>query len=340
MRRASATTRPRPCAPVTWRSGESQAAGHARLGKAPVLKGHERSCWNVSDWPLGSASGYDQRVTWRFFQVLSSAALGTYVLASSALCSAHIHLLEPQPRYPDEVSGENKNCPCGVGTAGRSCSKPEERSDPNRSTDRATPLPGGSMLVVRLDEYVGHSGRYRIAFDPDGADLEDFNQHILADIPDPRGKAGNIDAGSLWEIAAALPNIDCDNCTLQVIQMMDGEMENPVADPVGRSSYYQCADLVLTADASKPAGYAEPVLVLGEPTEMDEPEPSEMPEEPMDTPEEPAPRDDEMTPTGPGPMASAGSGGGCSIGVPRRSMAWQPLALVALLLYRWRRRAR
>jgi hypothetical protein len=117
------------------------------------------------------------------------AALAASVQLVSTVASAHIHLLAPLPRYPDAVAGENKNCPCGVGTAGRTCSDPAERSDPNRSSDRATELPGGSLLTVRLSEYVGHSGRFRVAFDPDGADVADFNQHILADIADPDGKA-------------------------------------------------------------------------------------------------------------------------------------------------------
>ena len=52
-------------------------------------------------------------------------------------------------------------------TAGRRCRQPEERSDPNRAEERATSLPGGSVLAVRLEEYVGHAGRLRIAFDPD-----------------------------------------------------------------------------------------------------------------------------------------------------------------------------
>lgn len=191
---------------------------------------------------------------------LALAALGAVCLLSG-VASAHIHLLEPTPRYPDEVAGENKNCPCGVGTGGRTCSKPEERSDPDRSTDRATTLVGGSTLTVRLNEYVGHDGRYRIAFDPEGADVADFNQHVLTDIPDPDGNRGNSGNGSLWEISARLPNIDCANCTLQIVQVMNGDTANPVADTVGQSTYYQCADIVLTKDPSLPEGYAEPLIV-------------------------------------------------------------------------------
>jgi hypothetical protein len=196
----------------------------------------------------------------RFRSLSRFAALAAGVQLRAGVASAHIHLLAPLPRYPDAVAGENKNCPCGVGTAGRTCSDPAERSDDNRSTDRVTALLGGSLLTVRLSEYVGHSGRFRVAFDPDGADVADFNQHILADIADPEGKLGNTGNGTLWEIAAQLPNIDCQSCTLQVVQVMNGDTQVPVADTVGQSTYYQCADLQLTRDPSQPEGYAPPFI--------------------------------------------------------------------------------
>ncbi|HTV19488.1 MAG TPA: SCE4755 family polysaccharide monooxygenase-like protein [Polyangiaceae bacterium] len=178
------------------------------------------------------------------------------MLAAFELCSsaahAHIHLLEPMPRYPDQVAGENKACPCGVGHSNRICQDENDRSDPDRSLDRATTFEAGSTITVRWDEYFAHSGRYRIAFDEDGADLEDFNQHPLIDVPDPRGREGNTGDGSIWELEVTLPDTLCDNCTLQLIQVMDGETEAPVPDPVGRSTYYQCADITLVEDLPDP----------------------------------------------------------------------------------------
>jgi hypothetical protein len=167
----------------------------------------------------------------------------------TGIASAHIHLLDPIPRYPNEVSGENKSCPCGVGESNRTCNVETDRSDPDRSVDRVTTLTAGSEITVRFDEYVGHSGRFRVAFDESGADLADFNAHPLADIPDPSGKTGNTGQGSIWEMQVTVPNTPCTDCTLQLIQMMDGDMSAPVADPVGRSSYYQCADIEVVAAA-------------------------------------------------------------------------------------------
>jgi hypothetical protein len=182
---------------------------------------------------------------------LQSVPFAAFVLAAqffSGSASAHIWLDEPISRYPSEVAGENKSCPCGVGESNRSCNDPNDRSDPDRSTDRITTLEPGQMLTIVVNEYVGHSGRYRVAFDPDGADLEDFNQHILLDVPDGPGNKGNLgDGSSIWQFEVPVPETPCDNCTLQVIQMMDGNMVDPVPDPVGRSSYYQCADIVIQA---------------------------------------------------------------------------------------------
>src|SRR6187399_805262 len=149
----------------------------------------------------------------RFAAVTAAFALGAQLLSSSA--SAHIELQSPLNRYSDIKSGDNKSCPCGSGTTNRSCRKPEELSDPDRSTDRITTFAPGDTITVRFDEYVGHSGRYRIAFDPDGADLDHFNQNILLDEPDPGGNVGNMGDGSMWEFDVTLPNMTCDNCTLQ-----------------------------------------------------------------------------------------------------------------------------
>ena len=183
-----------------------------------------------------------------------SAAFALFVQLLASSAAAHIELQAPMNRYSDIKSGDNKSCPCGSGTTNRSCRKPEEFSDPDRSADRATTFAPGDSIIVRFDEYVGHSGRYRIAFDPDGADLDDFNENILLDEPDPVGSAGNIGEDSLWEFEVILPDMTCDNCTLQLIQVMDGNTTDKVQNPVDRGgTYFQCADIVL-AEGTLPGG--------------------------------------------------------------------------------------
>jgi MYXO-CTERM domain-containing protein len=175
----------------------------------------------------------------RLAALLAPAAL---LVASSAL--AHIDLQEPTARYPR--SG-NKSCPCGEGDSNRRCDVPaEESSDPNRSVDpeKITRLEVGSTITVRFLEYVNHAGRFRVAFDPDGADLADFNDNVLMDVADP-----NDDEGPR-ELQVTLPDTPCDNCTLQVIQAMHGDTENEVLDPAPLSTYFTCADIVLVPKGS------------------------------------------------------------------------------------------
>lgn len=192
----------------------------------------------------------------RFPPAATSALLALGWLSLAGRASAHIELQSPLNRYSDIKAGDNKACPCGSGTTNRGCTKPEELSDPDRSADRATTFAPGDTITVRFDEYVAHSGRFRIAFDPDGADLDHFNQNILLDVPDPAGKEGNLGQGSLWEFQVTLPDMTCNNCTLQLIQEMDGNTTDPVLDPRLRAragTYFQCADLIL-ADGTRPGG--------------------------------------------------------------------------------------
>lgn len=171
------------------------------------------------------------------------------LLITAAL--AHMALEEPLPRYPTDGDGRNKSCPCGVGEGDRTCNVASDRSDPDRSDDVTTYAPG-ETITLRWRETIGHSGRWRIAFDEDGADMNDFNAHILEDIRDPAGNAGNAGDGNLWEVEVTLPTTPCDNCTLQLVQIMDGQTNDPVQDPIGRSSYYQCADIVLSGTPLPP----------------------------------------------------------------------------------------
>jgi len=174
-----------------------------------------------------------------------------------SLAFAHIGIESPPPRYPSDGFSDNKNCPCGVGTGGTLCSG--DSSDPDRGTDITVYAPG-ETITIAWHEVIGHSGRYRVAFDDDGADLDDFNANILLDIEDPVGSAGNTGLGDLWEVQVTLPSTPCDNCTLQLIQVMNGNTVDPVPDPTGMSTYYQCADIALELPDTGETG------VIGGPT--------------------------------------------------------------------------
>jgi hypothetical protein len=297
----------------------------------------------------------------RYLPLAAAAAPAFSLQLLATPAAAHIELQLPMNRYSDIRAGENKACPCGAGSTTRRCNIPADFSDDNRSSDRVTTFAPGDTIKVRFDEYVGHDGRYRIAFDPDGADLPDFNQYILLDEPDPRGSAGNLEGG-LWEFEVTLPDMVCDNCTLQLIQVMDGNTVDRVLDPSTRGgTYFQCADIVLAEGT--PAGGIPPA----NPTEHEAvTRPAERPPAMMAEPEEP---EDEMmasapmtgsamtggamtgsamtgsssgTPAAADPMSpAASSGGACSLTLPGSSGSTLPaLAVLAGAVAAFRRRRR
>src|SRR4051794_32365376 len=161
-------------------------------------------------------------------------------VAACLLCavpaSAHIEMGFPTPRFDDR---QNKRCPCGTGGDGTRANNgcAVSKSDPARgSTSNA--FASGETITVQWRETIDHVGRFRVAFDPDGADQQDFDANVLADIADPGGNSGQ------HTLDVTLPDVACDNCTLQLIQVMNGDVSHEVATPV--NSYFQCANLVLT----------------------------------------------------------------------------------------------
>ena len=174
---------------------------------------------------------------------MSRLCIGWALLASLLMMPArglaHLDLVAPVSRYGPDVL---KSGPCGVPGGERS--------------DNVTVFEPGETIEVRWVEYVQHPGHYRIAFDEDGdddfvdpatIDELDSNDAVLLDgIEDTRE--------SNYAVEVTLPNVECDNCTLQVIQVMYDKL--PYELP-GDDIYYQCADLVLR-EGGGPAPDPEP----------------------------------------------------------------------------------
>lgn len=161
------------------------------------------------------------------------ASLVALLVLAPATASAHIALIYPPPRT-DMLKQPN----CGL--AG--------------STRSATPtvLAPGETITVRWNEIINHTGHYRISFDPDGEDFtiplsyDDTTQDtnvLLDEIPDVAGQ-------SAYTRDITLPDLECENCTLQVIQMMTDKP--PYGD--GNDIYFQCADLSLRSAAGPDGG--------------------------------------------------------------------------------------
>lgn len=175
--------------------------------------------------------------------VIVATALGV------SAASAHVTLVNPPPRLGGE-EGQNqlKIGPCGQNQNGR--------------TDTVTNFMGGETITVDFSEYINHTSYYRIALDVEGDDSfpqrpeasvspdgdDPASVHPLSDINDPNLEVYILqyytqDEGMFMQAAdysteVQLPNIDCQNCTLQLIQFMYNDPE---------PHYYQCADITITA---------------------------------------------------------------------------------------------
>src|SRR6185369_17203887 len=132
---------------------------------------------------------------------------------------------------------------------------------------------GGSKLMLQVNETVYHPGFYRVALSiksrselpPDNV-VKDASGKVLA--PDSTGTSASAEyqttpvfpvlADNLWPHTTStktftgeitLPNVNCDKCTLQVIEFMAQHGSN---GPKAGFFYHHCADLKITADTSKP----------------------------------------------------------------------------------------
>ncbi len=146
----------------------------------------------------------------------------------SGTASAHITMTSPTPRTTDNKAG-----PCGA-------------TGSTRGSHVATFAPG-EKITVEWDETIDHPGHYRIAFDSDGDDVfinpstpDDNYPFTLMDmIPDKEG--------GHYTQAITLPTTLCDNCTLQLMQIMTTVVPYD-------SFYYQCADITIAEGGGSSGG--------------------------------------------------------------------------------------
>lgn len=255
--------------------------------------------------------------------------LGLLCFAIASPANAHISLEKGGTHLSRYGDADLKIAPCGKANA-------------SRGTNVYTYAPG-ETITVSIVEVIPHPSYFRIAFDNDGDD--DFKDPVSILPIDPTRKCPDDNPGDhcgasdfnntkavlmdnldphlptvadlsnprkfTWEVT--LPNVECDNCTLQVIQVMEDDAFHGAYDVtpgVGVADvYHQCIDLVLKrGDAGAPAGAAGSA-------------------------------DGGAKKGG----ASSGDSGGCSIAPssrtrPRTSFAWAALALAAGSLAMRRRR--
>ena len=184
---------------------------------------------------------------------------------------AHFKLLEPTPWITVNDRGDpQKVGPCGGNPDGE---------NQELLTGAVTKVTGGSMLHLRIQETIFHSGHYRVALavssrhelPPDPATVERYTDRglysvwgtiqsppqipVIADglfrhYPEPGEPASARPDPPMppWEADIPIPNINCAKCTLQVLQFMADHVYNQP----GGYAYHHGADLEITADPSKP----------------------------------------------------------------------------------------
>jgi hypothetical protein len=190
---------------------------------------------------------------WRFV-VLAVIA----ITALAPFASAHFKLLEPQSWLVEADNGDpQKAGPCG-GT----------QANPGMPSNVIGRVTGGQKLHLKVQETVFHPGHYRVALavnsrtelppDPKATTRESARgpQSVSAEIQNPPQIpvladglfAHTARSATPWETDIDIPNINCEKCTLQIIQFMAEHGLNRDGD----FSYHHCADLRITADQSKP----------------------------------------------------------------------------------------
>ena len=97
----------------------------------------------------------------------------------------------------------------------------------------------GSSLEVQWEETINHPGRFEFYFSPGG----DQNFVLLQTVPDTQND--NNDLPHQYTTTLQLPDMECSDCTIQMIQVMT---ENPAMP----SNYYSCADIELRSDINTP----------------------------------------------------------------------------------------
>lgn len=160
-----------------------------------------------------------------------------------SVASAHISISSPRAR-----TTEQKEQHCGQTTA------------TNARANVHTALSGSTLHLVWA-ETIQHPGYFRVSFNQNGdtfripaagAGTGGFPTEDLTGMMDP-GTSGSliiadrIPDGSL-AFDVVLPDVECTNCTLQLIQLMTDKAPYTIAAN-SDDIYFQCVDLVLSRTA-------------------------------------------------------------------------------------------
>jgi hypothetical protein len=192
-----------------------------------------------------------------------SAIVAVFLGTAPLFADGHFKLVEPASRLVEDQRGDpQKLGPCG-GTSANA-------GTPTGVVNQAA---GGSKLHIKIQETIYHPGFYRVSLavksidelpaDPvavtrdtekgpwsiSGAIQSNPQMPVLADgLFSHRTRPAAGTQLPPWETDVTLPNINCEKCTLQIVQFMEDHGYNKD----GGYTYHHCADIKITADPARP----------------------------------------------------------------------------------------
>ena len=196
--------------------------------------------------------------------VLIVAAIGFVGVAGRA--DAHFILISPAASLVmDRLGDPQKIGPCGGVSANPGRGTP---ANPGVPSGAVTTVKGGTNLPLLVQETIFHPGHYRVALARTAAQLPKdpevttaqtarglrSQSAVIQNPPVPPVLLDGIFAHAErptqnFEAQIPIPNINCANCVLQVIEFM---ADHPGIAVDGGHMYHHCAILNITADSAKP----------------------------------------------------------------------------------------
>jgi hypothetical protein len=199
-------------------------------------------------------------------RLLLATVVAAIVASLAGTAHAHFVLVAPAASLVQNRLGDpQKIAPCG-GVSGN----PARGTPPNPGvpSGAVTNVKGGTNLPMMVQETIYHPGHYRVALartmqqlPPDPVvttvQTEKGTRSQSAVIQNPPVAPVLLDGifahserpTQNFETEIPIPNIDCKECVLQVIEFM---ADHPGIAVDGGHSYHHCAILNITADPSKP----------------------------------------------------------------------------------------
>jgi hypothetical protein len=193
-------------------------------------------------------------------------ALTLGLVVYSGVLNAHFALIQPAASLQQNRLGDpQKIAPCGGVSANPGRGTP---ANPGVPSGAVTNVMGGTNLPLLVQETIFHPGHYRVALartmkelPPDPVvttvDTGKGVRSQSAVIQNPPVAPVLMDGifahterpTQNFEAQIPIPNINCQNCVLQVIEFM---ADHPGIAVDGGHSYHHCAILNITADPAKP----------------------------------------------------------------------------------------